>query len=88
MLRFPVFLLKVRLALPAYVEPPSLKITCVLAPCAGTNVAVSHVRLPEPFVLRNAPFDPPVMMTLLFGPKLLTPLTVNPVNVPNVVIDV
>jgi hypothetical protein len=44
--------------------------TCVSAPWAGTNVAVSHEREPEPFVFKNAPEAPPVMVTLLSGPKL------------------
>ena len=44
--------------------------TCVSVPWAGTNVAVSHVKTPDPSVFKNAPLTPPVTVTLLTGPKL------------------
>ena len=84
--KLPVTLSNVKLALPAYTEPPSLNITCALDPCAGINVAVSQVNPPEPFVFKNAPATPPVIDTFPLGPKLVSPLTVNPVNVPRLVI--
>ena len=68
--KLPVVLLYVNPVLPAYVLPPSLNMTCVFAPCAGTNVAVSHDKTPAPSVAKNAPAEPPVMVTLLSGPKL------------------
>ena len=46
----PDVLLNVSPVLPAYVLPPSLNIISVSAPCAGTKVAVSHVRVPAPSV--------------------------------------
>ena len=66
----PDVLLNVNPVLPAYVVPPSLNIICVSVPCAGTKVAVSHVNVPAPSVLKNAPSTPPVTVTLPTGPKL------------------
>ena len=72
-----VVLSNVKLALPAYVEPPSLKIICVLAPCAGNKVPVLNDNPPEPSVIKNAFATPPVIVTLLTGPKSDVPNTVN-----------
>ena len=68
--KLPVVLLYVNPVLPAYVLPPSLNMTCVFAPCAGTNVAVSKDKVPAPSVFKNEPVAPPVIVTLLTGPKL------------------
>jgi len=48
----PVVLLNVKLALPAYVVPPSLKITCEFDPAAGETVVVVQTRLPDQSVIK------------------------------------
>ena len=44
--------------------------TCVSVPWAGFNVPVSHDNPPAPSVFKNEFVAPPVIVTLLSGPKL------------------
>ena len=57
-----------------------------VAPVAPVRVVAEiQDKFPDPLVDSRLPEDPPVMITLLFDPKLATPLTVRPVNVPTLV---
>ena len=50
------------------------------------DVGVIQLRLPDPFVDKTYPAVPPVIITLLFEPRLLTPDTLREVRVPTEVI--
>lgn len=50
------------------------------------ELGAAHDNVPDPLVDKTYPAVPPVIVTLLTGPRLDTPLTISPVNVPNEVI--
>ena len=56
-----------------------------VGPVAPT-VLVDHPNTPAPFVCNTCPAVPPVIVILSTAPKLVAPETVNPVNVPTLVI--